>query len=209
MSSTNKEFSPTERETLLGIALDSIVSGLKSGKPSPISPQGLPARLAELRACFVTLEQDGVLRGCIGSLEPHTTLAEDISHNAWAAAFRDPRFTPLQSAEIDTLTIQISVLGKTEAIDFSSEEDLLRQLHPGVDGLIMQDKNARGTFLPSVWKSLPDPGQFISHLKLKAGLPADYWSDSLQVWRYTTETFTASVADIRKAPHGYLEKALK
>lgn len=194
---------------MLGIALDSIVSGLESGKPLRLSPRALPDSLAELRACFVTLEQEGELRGCIGSLEPRTTLGEDISHNAWAAAFRDPRFKPLQAGEIDTLTIQVSVLGRTEAIDFDSEADLIRQLRPGVDGLILQDRNARGTFLPSVWKSLPDPVQFLSHLKLKAGLPVDYWSASLQMWRYATESFTASVADIRAASHGYLEKALK
>jgi AmmeMemoRadiSam system protein A len=209
MSSTSPEFSPDERHTLLGIALDSIVSGLETGEPLRISTRALPARLAEQGACFVTLEQDGILRGCIGSLEAHTSLAEDISHNAWAAAFRDPRFKPLQAGEIDTLTIQVSILGRTEAIDFDSEEDLLRQLRPGIDGLILEDKKSRGTFLPSVWKSLPDPGQFFTHLKLKAGLPGDYWSDNLQVWRYTTKSITASVANIRAASRDYLEETLK
>lgn len=209
MSLTSPEFSPDERQILLGIALDSIDSGLESGAPLAISPAALPDKLTEVRACFVTLEQDGVLRGCIGSLDPHTSLADDISHNAWAAAFRDPRFKPLQADEIDTLTIQVSVLGRTEALDFDSEDDLLRQLRPGIDGLILEDGKSRGTFLPSVWKSLPDPGQFLAHLKLKAGLPGDYWSDKLQVWRYTTESVSASVADIRAASRDYLEEILK
>ncbi len=199
MSLTNPEFSPAEHGILLGIALDSIVSGLKYGKPVDISPEALPDKLVEVRACFVTLEQDGILCGCIGSLEPRTTLAEDTSHNAYAAAFRDPRFKPLQASDLESLTIQVSVLGKTEAIEFDSEADLVSQLRPGVDGLILQDNKFRGTFLPSVWESLPDPGKFLAHLKLKAGLPGDYWSDSIQMWRYTTESFTASVADIRAA----------
>lgn len=209
LTSASPEFSPAECETLLGIALDSIVSGLQSGKPLQVSPEALPDKLAEVRACFVTLEHDGVLRGCIGSLEPHTTLADDVSHNAYAAAFRDPRFKPLQAGELEKLTIHVSILGKTEALDFDSEEDLVRQLRPGADGLILQDNKARGTFLPSVWKSLPDPEQFLAHLKLKAGLPGDYWSDSIQMWRYTTESFIASVADIRAMNRGYLEEVLK
>ena len=207
--SASSEFLPAERETLLGIALDSIVSGLECGQPVRIAPEALPDKLSESRASFVTLEQEGKLRGCIGSLEPHTMLVDDVSHNAYAAAFKDPRFKPLQADELESLTIQVSVLGQAEAFNFDSELDLVRQLRPGVDGLILKDNEFRGTFLPSVWKSLPEPGKFLAHLKLKAGLPGDHWSDTVRVWRYTTESFSASVPEIRAAARGYLEEALK
>jgi AmmeMemoRadiSam system protein A len=211
MSSTNPapEFTPIERATLLEIAFDSIVTGLGTGQPLKITSEALPDKLSDIRACFVTLEQDGRLRGCIGSLEPHTTLANDASHNAYASAFRDPRFKPLQAVELDTLTIQMSILGKATAIDFASEQDLIKQLRPGIDGLILQDIRFRGTFLPSVWKSLPAPDQFLAHLKLKAGLPGDHWSESVRVWRYTTESFSASVPEIRVAETGYPGEVLK
>lgn len=194
---------------MLELAFDSIASGLDSGEPADPGPAPLPDKLSALRACFVTLEQDGELRGCIGTLEAHTSLANDVSHNAYAAAFRDPRFKPLQASELNTLTIQLSVLGEAEVIHFSSEADLVRQLRPGIDGLILQDDGFRGTFLPSVWKSLPEPERFFAHLKLKAGLPGDHWSDTLRVWRYCTESFSAQVPEIRAAKRAYLEEALK
>ena len=137
------------------------------------------------------------LRGCIGTLEACRPLAEDVSRNAWAAAFRDPRFPPLQESELAGLDIHISVLSEAEPVTFGSEQDLLGRIRPGVDGLILEERSARGTFLPSVWESLPEPEQFLAHLKLKAGLPADYWSASVRMWRYTTQSFGASVASIR------------
>ena len=112
-----------------------------------------------------------------------------MAHNAFSAAFQDPRFPPLDDSETADLTLDISVLGTPEAMTFSSEQDLLRQLRPGVDGLIMEERGQRGTFLPSVWESLPQPVDFLRQLKRKAGLPESYWSDTLRVWRYTTETF--------------------
>ena len=127
--------------------------------------------------------------GCIGSLEARRPLICDVAENAFSAAFRDPRFPPLKAAELKSISLELSVLGQAERIVFDSEQDLLMQIRPELDGLILRDGNYRGTFLPSVWKSLPDARQFLQHLKLKAGLPADHWSDTLEVWRYTTESF--------------------
>ncbi|MEA2094048.1 MAG: AmmeMemoRadiSam system protein A, partial [Pseudomonadota bacterium] len=146
---------------------------------------------------------------CIGSLEPHTSLAEDVSHNAWAAAFRDPRFEALQTGELAGLSIQVSVLGTPEMIDVDSEPALIKKLRPGIDGLILQQGSSRATFLPAVWHSLPEAERFLAHLKLKAGLEADYWSDSIQVWRYTTESFSTSAATQEKNDRDYLKELLK
>lgn len=144
-----------------------------------------------MAATFVTLKRHGELRGCIGTLEAHQPLLLDVAEHAFAAAFRDPRFEPVTERELDELELSISVLGEPEEIRFADEQDLLKQLRPHDDGLILQEGSRRGTFLPSVWDSLPDPPEFLAHLKLKAGLPSDYWSGSLRVWRYTTEEFGA------------------
>lgn len=187
-------YSASERALLLRVAHASIANGLQTGKPLAVMAADYPAPLTEQRASFVTLTHAGELRGCIGSLEARRMLVEDVASNAFAAAFRDPRFPPLQMQEFAVLDIQVSVLGTPEPVAFASEQELLENLRPGVDGLIMEEKHARGTFLPSVWESLPQPEDFLRHLKLKAGLPADYWSATLRVWRYTTESFSAPAA---------------
>jgi AmmeMemoRadiSam system protein A len=137
-----------------------------------------------------------MLRGCIGSLEPRTRLVSSVADNAFAAAFRDPRFPALTAPELADMTIQLSVLGDLQPVVCGSEADLLGQLQAGIDGWVMEDQGRRGTFLPSVWESLPDPRQFLAHLKNKAGLADDYWSDTIEVWRYSTESFSADAKEI-------------
>ena len=190
--------SPTERAALLGVALASIKSGLQTGHALKPDVDDYPTALAETRASFVTLNHDNTLRGCIGSLEPCTSLVSSVADNAYAAAFRDPRFPVLTLPELAGLTIQLSVLSPLQAVAFDSEADLLRQLQAGIDGWVIQERNLRGTFLPSVWETLPDPRLFLEHLKQKAGLATDYWSDTIEVWRYSTESFSAPVEEIEK-----------
>lgn len=178
------------QQRLLALAKNSIEHGLLTGKPLKINLADFPPELTRRRATFVTLEKHHELRGCIGMLEAVRPLAEDIAENAFSAAFRDPRFPPLQAEELDGLDIHLSILTPAEPMAFTSEEDLLAQLQPGIDGLILEEGRRRGTFLPSVWESLPEPGQFLRHLKQKAGLPAGYWSDTVRVYRYYAEVVT-------------------
>lgn len=175
------------RQILLDLAKKSILHGLQTGEPLTVDVSVLPQELQELRATFVTLNKNHELRGCIGMLKALRPMAEDIAENAFAAAFRDQRFPPLNSDEFEQLEIHLSILTPPEPILFSSEEDLLAQLRPGVDGLIIEEGVRRGTFLPAVWATLPNPRQFLRHLKQKAGLPSDYWSDTLRFYRYQTE----------------------
>lgn len=175
------------QQALLALAKASIAHGLETDRPLPVKLSDYPPELAERRATFVTLEIQGQLRGCIGMLEAVRPLAQDIAENAFAAAFRDPRFPKLVPEELPQLDIHVSILSPAEPMHFTSEADLLRQLRPGRDGLILLEGRWRGTFLPSVWETLPHPKEFLRHLKQKAGLPPDYWSDSVQVSRYTTE----------------------
>ncbi len=175
------------RQRLLDLAKGSILHGLQTGLPLKINLDDYPPELTELRATFVTLQINHQLRGCIGLLEAVRPLAEDIAENAFSAAFNDPRFPPLEACELDDLEIHLSILTPAEPVSFSSEQDLITQLQPGIDGLILQEGRRRGTFLPSVWESLPEPKQFLRHLKQKAGLPPDYWSDNIKIYRYQAE----------------------
>jgi len=175
------------RQLLLRVALSSIQHGLQTGKPLAVNLIEYPAELTEQRATFVTLQKNGQLRGCIGMLEAVRPLVQDIAENAFSAAFRDPRFPPLEVDELEGLEIHLSLLTPAEPMIFSSEQDLLLQLQPGIDGLILEEGYRRGTFLPSVWESLPEPRQFLRHLKQKAGLPAGYWSENIRIYRYRTE----------------------
>lgn len=148
--------------------------------------------LAEPGASFVTLTRHGQLRGCIGSISPHRPLVDDVKHNAYAAAFRDGRFLPLTSLELDRLVIEVSVLSPTEPLTFHSEQDALRQLRPGTDGVVLRWRDHRGTFLPQMWEHLPEREQFLNHLKRKAGLPEDFWHDGVRLLRYTVTSWKES-----------------
>ncbi len=173
-----------QQQQLLQTAKDSIAYGLKHGQALPVNSEDYASELQAIRASFVTLEIDHQLRGCIGMLEAVRPLIVDIAENAFAAAFRDHRFPPVSAAEQAQLEIHLSILTKPESLSFYSEEDLLTQLRPHIDGLIFQEGSQRGTFLPSVWESLPEPRDFLRHLKQKAGFSPGYWSDSIKVFRY-------------------------
>ena len=174
---------------LLAVARDSIRQGLTVGQPLSVDLNDYASELRERRASFVTINLEEQLRGCIGHLQAIQALVQDVAENAFAAAFRDPRFPPLRTEEFPLLAVHISVLSPAEPMTFSSETDLIDQLRPGIDGLILEDGVARGTFLPSVWDSLPDPRDFLAHLKHKAGLPGNHWSPDLKIYRYQTESF--------------------
>jgi AmmeMemoRadiSam system protein B/AmmeMemoRadiSam system protein A len=143
------------------------------------------AFLHEVGATFVTLTRHGRLRGCIGTLQAHRKLLEDVKANAKAAAFLDPRFEPLTATELRTTRIEVSLLTTPEAIGFSSQDEAVAQLRPGVDGVILEYGANRGTFLPQVWEQLPDPRMFFAHLKQKAGLDPAFWAEGVRLSRYT------------------------
>lgn len=180
-------YTDEEKNILLEVADQSIKYGLNHAKQIFIDAADYPEPLRVHAASFVTLQIGEHLRGCIGSLLAHRPLISDVAANAYAAAFCDPRFMPLNHGEYAKISKHISVLSEPEPMCFVSEADLLSQLQPGIDGLILTEHGYRSTFLPAVWESLPDRRIFLAHLKLKAGLPEDYWSDTMRVDRYTVE----------------------
>lgn len=143
------------------------------------------AWLHQQGASFVTLTRHQELRGCIGTLETHRSLLLDIKGNAHAAAFHDRRFSPLTEAELDSTSIEISLLSAMQPLQFSGQHEALSQLQPGVDGVVFECGRYRSTFLPQVWEQLPDVATFMAHLKHKAGLPPDFWAREIKLSRYT------------------------
>lgn len=158
------------------------------GKPSKTADENSPW-LHEKGASFVTLTMSQHLRGCIGSLETHRPLLLDVKANAYAAAFRDPRFSPLTVAELEATEIEISLLSAKQPLQFSGERDALSQLQPGIDGIVFECGRYRSTFLPQVWEQLPDANTFMAHLKHKAGLYPDFWNEEIKLYRYTVTKF--------------------
>jgi AmmeMemoRadiSam system protein A len=143
--------------------------------------------LTEPGACFVTLRKGGELRGCIGSLEAHRSLAEDLIENARSAAHRDPRFSPLQRNELDVVRFEVSLLSPLEQLEVKTEEAAIAALRPGLDGVLLQWGTYRGVFIPKMWKQLPDPLEFLAFLRRKAGLSPEAWYPGTQLWRFTAE----------------------
>jgi AmmeMemoRadiSam system protein A len=168
-------------EILLLIARATISDAL--GQPINVADDA--PWLQEQGACFVTLTQKGELRGCIGTLEAHRTLLVDVKHNARAAAFQDPRFSPLTKDELNETDIEVSLLSPMQTLDFANEQEALAQLQPGIDGVVFEFGQYRSTFLPQVWEQLPDTKDFMAHLKHKAGLSPDFWADAVKLKHYS------------------------
>lgn len=166
---------------LVELAWSSIRARLAGGA---VAAPSEPAIMTRPGACFVTLKRNGQLRGCIGSPQAWRSLGEDVVDNAVKAAFGDQRFAPLTAAELDGLSLSVSVLTPPVPMRFTGEQDLLNQLRPGIDGLIIEDGGRRALFLPAVWEQLPEPEQFLAHLKTKAGMAVDHWSPRFKASRF-------------------------
>ena len=146
--------------------------------------------LNETAATFVTLKKNGELRGCIGSLRARLPLMNDLQTNAIGAAFQDPRFPPLEKDELEQISIEVSVLSDPDPMIFSDEANALSKLTPGLDGVIFECGSYRSTFLPQVWEQIPSAQQFMAHLKQKAGLAADFWSNDVMLYKYNVQKFS-------------------
>ena len=181
-----------DRARLLDAARASLAFGADNGRPMRAElGAGLSPTTTAMRASFITLKVADSLRGCWGSVAAHEPLLLDVVANAYKAGFEDPRFGPMTKEELAGADLGISVLSTPRPIRFADEADLLRQLRPDRDGLILHDGDHRGLFLPSVWERVPRPAQFVRQLKRKADLAPDHWSDDVRVFRFSAESFDA------------------
>jgi AmmeMemoRadiSam system protein A len=179
-----------EQKILLRLAREAMERGVKGEELPSLDSSSLPLPLQEAGSSFITLTAHGQLRGCIGSLEPYESLAEDVREHAVAAALKDPRFPAVREDELNGIQIEVSRLTRPIPLQYKDAEDLLSKLHPYVDGVILRDAFRRATFLPQVWEKIPDPAEFMNNLCYKMGVQHDLWrSEHLEVLTYQVEEF--------------------
>jgi len=180
-----------EKHHLLALAREAISETAHNRRSTDVDLDTLPDVFREDGASFVTLTKSGHLRGCIGCLEAYRPLALDVQQNAISAAFHDPRFPPVTADEVDRLCVEISVLTPPEPLVYDGSDDLIAKLRPNIDGVVIQRGWQRATFLPQVWEKLHNPHEFLQHLCLKAGMPADaYRVPGLEVYTYQVDEFS-------------------
>lgn len=187
------------RRELLRAARQALTSRLTRGRMPEVKLDSFPVPLRTVAASFVTLEIDGRLRGCIGSMTAHRALVADVVANAVRAAVADRRFEPLTPQALDAAEIRVSVLSRPRQIACADEAELLAQLVPGETGLILAEGDRRALFLPSVWSGLPDPAAFVRALRRKAGLDPERWSAAQEFRLFHAESFAESDLQMREA----------
>ena len=179
-----------ERGLLLKIARQALQAAVCQEILEPLNYSDFPVKFSKNAATFVTLTRRGALRGCIGSLEAHQPLADDVREHAIAAGLQDFRFPPVQPDELDQIEIEISRLTYPIPLEYRDSLDLLAKLNPGIDGVVLQDSWRRATFLPQVWEKIPDPAEFLTNLCYKMGVASDLWRrKKLEVLIYQVEEF--------------------
>jgi AmmeMemoRadiSam system protein A len=190
VNSGEKFLSEDERAYLLNLARQALRNAVNGEAPPLIQAESLTPNLREMGASFVTLTQKGMLRGCIGALEPYQGLAADVREHAAAAALEDYRFPPVQPDELPDIQIEISRLTVPQPLDYKDAQDLLRKLRPGCDGVVLRDGHRRATFLPQVWEKIPRPEDFLDQLCMKMGAGPDLWRrKKMTVLIYQVEEF--------------------
>jgi len=180
-----------EQKILLRLAREAMERGVKGEDLTPFDPSGLTPNLCEAGSSFVTLTVQGQLRGCIGSLDAHQSLAEDVRDHAVGAALNDPRFPPVREEELSKIRIEVSHLTLPVPLDYTDANDLLSKLHPFVDGIVLREAPfRRATFLPQVWEKIPEREEFLNNLCFKMGVEYDLWRwKHLEVLTYQVEEF--------------------
>ena len=187
---TEDKLTTEEKGTLLRLARQALEMGVRGQALPPLDLESIPVRLQEQGVSFVTLTIEGKLRGCIGALEPSQPLADDVREHAIAAALQDYRFPNVTPEELSQIEIEVSRLTIPVPLDYSTSEDLLNKLRPGIDGVLLRDGVRRATFLPQVWEKIPGPAEFLDNLCYKMGAEADLWRKKhLDVSIYQVEEF--------------------
>jgi AmmeMemoRadiSam system protein A len=183
-----------EAALLLDLAHAAIIDGLRRRPAVVPDLADLPPALREPRRVFVTLLVDGRLNGCIGSIDGDEPLGQAVGRLARSAAFADWRLPALRPGDYGSLLIEVSLLSPLEPVTATTRAELLDQLRPGDDGLVVEAGPRRGVFLPVVWEKVPDPDDFLDHLLDKAGIRPRTWPQNIEAWRFTVEKLSRPAA---------------
>ena len=179
-----------EQDFLLKLARETVEGYVKNKKKPKADENELTPALKKVQGCFVTLNKNHNLRGCIGHILPQEELYKCIVDNAVNAAVNDRRFNPVTENELNEIKIEISVLTVPQRLEFSSGDDLKNKLRPNIDGLVLKKGFYQSTYLPQVWEQIPNKESFLSNLCMKAGMAIDCWKDtSTEVYTYQAFVF--------------------
>jgi AmmeMemoRadiSam system protein A len=181
---SSPNYNPEQMSQLIAVARQAIkdyFSGTRHAQPLSDYDRELQAN----GACFVTLEVNHLLQGCLGSLIAYIPLVEEVYNKAHSACYQDHRFSPLEESQLEQLTIEVSVLSQPVDLPVSNEQMLIDYLKQHPFGVILSEGSRRAVFLPQVWKQLPQADQFLDHLKIKGGWPGDYWSTHMKIEIFT------------------------
>ena len=184
MSSSDPFAHKETGQSLLDLAAEAVVFAVFTGDPLSVDTADFSPHLQEDGASFVTLKKNGALRGCIGSLQASEALVHNVANNAYGAVAQDTRFPKVLCQELSHLSVSVSVLNPLSKLLYINDDDLLAQLRPGTDGLVLEGLGRRSTFLPQVWADLPNPKDFLKTLKLKGGFDPGPLSEKITAWRY-------------------------
>jgi AmmeMemoRadiSam system protein A len=176
-------FSDAQKIALVNIAREAV----KGAAGAPAATIDVSGEFPEASGAFVTIKRGGRLRGCIGTLQCTRPLPEEVRRVAVSAAREDPRFSPLTTAELADLEIEVSVLGPLEEIDPFDPA----AFEIGRHGLVVEQGRRRGLLLPQVateWNWNRET--FLSQTSVKAGLPSDAWRQGAKVYRFFAEVLS-------------------
>ncbi len=171
-----------QRRALVEVARQAVAARVAQRTPATTSTPALP----EASGVFVTIKRNGELRGCLGTLECRLGLADEVARCAADAASEDPRFSPVTSAELSDLSVEVSVLGPLERIDPTESAAVALGRH----GLVVEQGRHRGVLLPQVateWRWTRE--QFLRQTCVKASLSPDAWQQGATVYRFDAEVF--------------------
>jgi AmmeMemoRadiSam system protein A len=179
-----------EKKLLMDLARQTVREVVARNRLPTVNENTFPKKFNEPKGCFVTLTTNGVLRGCIGHILPQMPLYRAIMENAQSAAMRDPRFSSVRTDELNRIEIEISILTEPQPLSFKSPEELLQQLVPNRDGVVLRIGAGGATYLPQVWSQLPDKVTFLNELSQKAGFEPTAWRrPGTAVFVYRVESF--------------------
>jgi hypothetical protein len=171
------ELTKEEGKFLVALAKMTVRDVVAKNRLPQVDAATLAARLIEPKGCFVTLTENGELRGCIGHIFPQEPLYKAVIDTAQGAALYDGRFSPVRPEELSKIRVEVSVLTVPQPLDFKSPEDLLAKLQPHKDGVVLRIGARTATYLPQVWEQLPNKESFLSHLSEKAGCAPGAWRE--------------------------------